>query len=59
MGGNMVVNQGNPPAAALASHMDTGANAEYSTSDAASCLRPGEAEEDGARPWDPAPRWET
>ena len=41
------------------SHMGAGSNPGGSTSHPAPCLCPGKAVEDGPKPWDPAPVWET
>ena len=41
------------------SHMGTSCNPGSSASHPAPCLWPGKAIEDGPKPWDPAPEWET
>ena len=41
------------------SHMGNGSNSGTSTSPPAPCLWPGKAVEDGPKPWDPAPAWQT
>ena len=43
----------------LGSHMGINSCPGFTTSHPVPCLWPGKAVEDGPKPWDPAPTWET